>query len=393
MNATVLPTTRSAGIYEHPCSAAPAADAGHSLNRMENLAGKPARWALMVLWLMVSVLTGCGSSSSPPAPPAATPLLGAYREPVGGVIEFLPDGRYTTSGAVGGRFSVDGNRITLNTNAGKVVIGKRINADVVQFDDAKGPFKFYRVGSAAAQTAEATTPPPPAPEPEAPKLPQPDRSVPLSSYVLLENPDDIALLPAAFAETPLGDEEKLALLYREAPADAFARKDWIAQRLPAVNARLTELAKSRYIRVRASTVPAENYAHADPGYALVLLPSYGSGRVSLEPYNLDKRSFGIPCLKQLSLMLPDARGALHYGLTDLNRGCALPVPDEATARTIEAARVKTPGFLLRAEVYAFVIGPSVGSGTDVVPIRFDVSLLDPADPSNRTVLTTVPVEL
>lgn len=69
------------------------------------------------------------------------------------------------------------------------------------------------------------------------------------------------------------------------------------------------------------------------------------------------------------------------------------MPNEATARTIEAARVKTPGFLLRAEVYAFVVGPAVGSGTDVVPIRFDVSVLDPADPSHQTVLTTVPVEL
>ena len=346
-----------------------------------------------MLWFVVSLLVGCGGSSPPPEPPANTPLIGAYREAGGGVVEFLSDGRYITSGASGGRFSVDGDRVTLTPNNGKVVVAKRLGADIVQIDGDKGSFKLFRVGSAAAQSAEATTPPPPAPAPEPPKLPQPDRSVPLSSYVLLESADDIALLPAAFATSPLGDEQKLALLYREAPADAFARKDWIAQKLPAVNARIAELAKSRYIRVRASTLQAEDYRRPDPGYPLMLSPLDGSGRVSLEPYDLEKRSFGIPCLKQLSLMLPDANGALRYGMTDLNHGCVLPVPDEATARTIEAARVKTHGFALRTEIYAFVIGPSVGSGTDVVPIRFDVSLLDPADPSNRTVLATVPVEL
>lgn len=48
---------------------------------------------------------------------------------------------------------------------------------------------------------------------------------------------------------------------------------------------------------------------------------------------------------------------------------------------------------IRTRTCALAIGPAAGSGTDAVPIRFDVCVLDPADPSNRTVLTTVPAEL
>ncbi len=132
----------------------------------------------------------------------------------------------------------------------------------------------------------------------------------------------------------------------------------------------------------------------DPGYAIAWSLSYESpDRAQFQPYDLATRSFGIACLNKTQLFPTGQRPSLSFVFGEPERGCTLPIPDETMARKIEAARVKTRGFVLRAEIYAFVVGPSAGAGTEILPIRFDVTVLDPADPSHQTVLTTVPVEL
>ena len=112
----------------------------------------------------------------------------------------------------------------------------------------------------------------------------------------------------------------------------------------------------------------------------------------LGPYDLDKKGFPVPCLNHggLASFVGGANGTFPFGGPE--QGCLLPVPEEATARTLEAARVKAGAFYLRADVYAFVVGANAGA-VELVPVRLVVSVLDPADPGHRSVLGTAAVEL
>jgi len=340
---------------------------------------------------LLAALTACGSHQEPPVQSTATPLLGAYRAPDGAVVEFLADGRFRTSGATAGRFTVEGNRVVLDFNTGKARTGERLGPDVVRLDAEGMSVRFYRLGSAAAQTPEATPAPPPPPEPA---KPVPDRSVPLTQYTPLAEPDALPWLAAAFSERPLTEDEKLLLLPGgEGVADAFARKDLVDRQLPALDARLEALKKSRYVRFTATTVPSNGAAaDANGAGAIWLVNGASGGRVVLEPYDLERKGFPVPCLNRGGLASFRGGANATFPFDAPERGCLLPVADEAAARVLEAARVKFGGFYLRADVYAFVAGANDGS-VELVPVRLVVSVLDPADPGHRTVLGTASVEL
>jgi len=362
--------------------------------RMARTNTRLLRAAAAVLWaLAVLTVGGCGKAQEPNGSSAvdAAPLLGAYRAPDGAVVEFLADGRFRTSGATGGRFTVEGNRVALDFNNGKARTGERLGPDVVRLDAEGMSVKFYRLGSAAAQTPEATQAPPPPPEPS---KPAPDRSVPLSDYVPLTEPDALPWLAAAFSERPLTDDEKLMLVPgTDAVADAFARKNLVDRELPALTARLASLKKSRYVRFTATTAPSNGAAADGNGAGAVwLVGGTSGGRVVLGPYDLDKKGFPVPCLNRGSLASFRGGASALFPFEGPERGCLLPVPDEAVARALEAARVKFGGFYLRADVYAFVAGANAGS-LALVPVRLVVSVLDPADAGRRAVLGTATVEL
>lgn len=349
--------------------------------------------AAAALWaLAVFTMGGCGKAAEPAgsSAAAATPLLGAYRAPDGAVVEFLADGRFRTSGATAGRFTVEGNRVVLDFNTGKARTGERLGPDVVRLDAEGMSVRFYRLGSAAAQTPEATQTPPP-PEPS---KPAPDRSVPLTDYAPLAESDALPWLAAAFSDRPPTEDEKLLLLPGgEGVADAFARKDLLDRQLPALDARLEALKQSRYVRLTATTVPSNGAAaDANGAGAVWLVNGASGGRVVLGPYDLDKKGFPVPCLNRGGLASFRGGANATFPFDAPERGCLLPVPDGATARALEGARVKFGGFYLRADVYAFVAGANGGS-VELVPVRLVVSVLDPADPGHRSVLGTAAVEL
>lgn len=345
-----------------------------------------------LLSILLAVLTACGNDQEASSSQnAAQPLLGAYRAPDGAVVEFMADGRFRTSGATAGRFTVEGNRVALDFHNGKARTGERLGPDVVRLDAEGMSVKFYRLGSAAAQTPEATQAPPPPPEPS---KPAPDRSVPLSEYVPLTGPDALPWLAAAFAERPLTDDEKLMLLpAADSVADAFARKDLANRELPALTARLASLKKSRYVRFTATTAPSNGAAADGNGAGAVwLVGGTSGGRVALGPFDLDKKGFPVPCLNRGSLASFRGGANALFPFDGPERGCLLPVADEANARTLETARVKFGGFYLRAEIYGFVVG-STGGSVEFTPVRMQVSVLDPADAGRRAVLGTAAVEL
>lgn len=361
--------------------------------RMKRTNTRLIRAAAAVLWaLAVFTVGGCGKAQEPAGNSAvdAAPLVGAYRAPDGAVVEFLADGRFRTSGATAGRFTVDGNRVALAFNNGKARTGERLGPDVVRLDAEGVSVKFYRLGSAAAQTREATQAPPPA----EPSKPAPDRSMPLTQYTPVAESDALPWLAAAFSKRPLTEDEKFLLLPgSEGVADAFARKDLVDRQLPALDARLESLKKSRYVRLTATTVPSNGAAaDANEAGAVWLVNGASSGRVVLGPYDLDKKGFPVPCLNRGGLASFRGGANATFPFNAPERGCLLPVPDEAAARVLEAARVKFGGFYLRADVYALVAGANDGS-VELVPVHLVVSALDPADSGHRSVLGTAPVEL
>jgi hypothetical protein len=341
----------------------------------------------LLLVVMSILMIGCGQESPPPA--TEPPLLGTFRAPDGTLIQFTPDGHFAGSAGSGGRFSVDEDVIHLTLGNGQTRTGRRLGEDVIQLDGPKASLKFFRVGSTAAQTTEATTPPQRATATR-PAKPEPDPSVPLDHYVPVTTRQELALLFASQAPS-LTDEQKLALIPGPAPADAFARRDFLTEHWPAVEAKLAAF-KPAYVRFDL-TRPASATA-VDPA-ALSWTPDLRNGVVSLQPYDLSTRTFNLSqCFGSLTVMGDDS--VLLAASGPKPSLCTLPVPDEATARAIETLRVeraaRSGGFSVTAQIYAFApaLGTSFPAEARVTHVR--LSLYADRNAEQPLVTTDLPLE-
>lgn len=115
---------------------------------MKRLAG------IGMLIALVTLMGGCREA----------PLTGSYVVPEGGpIMEFTADGRLLVSGTPKGKYSVDGDRITLTFDDGQVVQARQKGPDAVDLVGADDIVPIYRVGSAAARRYEkplqASSPP------------------------------------------------------------------------------------------------------------------------------------------------------------------------------------------------------------------------------------------
>lgn len=103
-------------------------------------------------WFVAIVLAGCGKSA-PSAAANLPPLQGTYRANNNETLTFNGGGVLGTAGR--GTFTVDGNRVVLSMG-GATIPGERASADTLTFHPAGRPDAvFYRLGSSAAQSAEA----------------------------------------------------------------------------------------------------------------------------------------------------------------------------------------------------------------------------------------------
>ena len=341
----------------------------------------------LLLVVMSILMIGCGQESAPPA--TEPPLIGTFRAPDGTLIQFTPDGHFAGSAGSGGRFSVDGDAIHLTLGNGQTRSGRRLGADVVQIDGPTSSLKFFRVGSAAAQTTEAATPPPRAAAAR-PAKPEPDPSVPLDQYVPVTTRQELGMLFASQAPS-LTDDKKLALIPEPAPADAFSRRDFLAEHWPAVEAKLAAF-KPAYVRFDLTRPTAG--AAADPA-ALNWMPDLRNGVVSLQPYDLDAHAFTMgQCFGSLTAMGDD--GVLLTAPGPKPSLCTLPVPDERTARTIEPLRVeraaRSGGFSVTAQIYAFApaLGTSFPAEARITHVR--ISLFADRKTEQPLVTTDLPLE-
>jgi hypothetical protein len=331
---------------------------------------RPTLWAAVLLLLLA--LVACGkdkpNQSAADARGSELPaLLGVYRSPSGAEIEFEADGRFRSSVGSGGRFTLDGDKITLTLSTGQTRTGERLGPDVLRLDGPSSSLKFFRVGSAAAQSPEATTTPPRRTPAEPPK-PLPDPSVPLSQYVPVTSAADLRWLFAA-RQPALTDEDKLVLLGGPAPADAFARRDFIAQRWPAIESRLAAF-KTSYVRLDLSRGRQSTEAPADGAMPLLWISPLSQTGIELQPYDLDRHQFRFEetrCLGATSVSGQDMQILRLQASSGPSGLCALRVADEAQARAIEAARAQRPGgFPIGLQVYAFLQSEEAGLGQAVI---------------------------
>lgn len=262
---------------------------------------------------MVLAITGagCGTGSTPPTdlpspPPSAgslPPLQGSYRAPEGALLTITGPGTFRGPGG-SGTFTVSGVRITLIRDDGKPIDGHRPDADrLVLSVPGTAPVTMFRVGSAAAQTPEALTPPVAA----APHLPSPDPNVPLDRYTTVTDPDVLQEIGVAFSKDPLG-EKAVAALLPDPPTtdDAFARRERVQRDGAAIVERLKAHAAQRYCKLTASTVPEDlprTAADLSRAPRFVRNVSPANGAVLLETYDFERKGFPIRCLGKGSISL------------------------------------------------------------------------------------------
>lgn len=355
--------------------------------------------ALIAFVLTLAMLVAaCGRTPSAASPSASAlpPLSGAYRALTGEVDEFHPDGTFLSLG-VRGAFTVDGTSVVIRVGD-QSIPATRTSADTVAFHRPGRPDAvFYRVGSAAAQTAAAHSA-----TPTATTKPAPDRATPLDRYTAITDPETLRVIALAFSAAPVSDDQKLSLLPAgKTTSDAFARRALLAQELPGLNARIEGQRGQRYYRIAPSTVLPDR-----PGYRQT--PQILEWRVISErppgvsltgAYDFTQKGFPINCLQASRVtnmtQIDTGSNTAWPGTAVAFQGaagslCLLPVPDEAVAKTIEAFRATRPphdAFLnANATLYFFVVDADGDRIINSVLTHVDLSLLDPADHTNATVL-------
>ncbi|MCL2657880.1 MAG: hypothetical protein FWD62_10790 [Betaproteobacteria bacterium] len=193
-----------------------------------------------------------------------------------------------------------------------------------------------------------------------PTLPKPDFGIPLASYADLNGePAGMALtyIVSAKSQDALSDEEKLNRLspryYRE--TDVFKKKDLAAAELPRIEATLDEYRKHDYYALPASVSWDAN-------------KPLGLQNVSVGQYDFNTKSFPLSgyggfCWASTGGVRNQQGATLKILPSDFP--CNLPVPDEAQAKLIEAARAKN-ALSLQGTLYLYV--PRVEDGTAVAVI-------------------------
>lgn len=338
----------------------------------------------VLVCLMGVVLGGCGKSG-PAAANGLPPLQGTYRADNGETLTFnVAGGVLGTAGR--GTFTVDGDRVALSMG-GTNIPGERTSADVLTFHPpGRSDATFYRLGSAAAQTAQAA---PHRVAPTAPPKPTPDRSTPLDHYAPVADVRTMRTLQMAFDPVPANDDAKLALVPEaQGVADAFARRELATKALPAVNAELDAARTNRYYRVGVDTYHPAGSPTASGLPAQWWLGSTDGGPIALGPYDFTAKAFPMPCVATSTVYTPAGNVAFHPVGEGKASGCALPVSDDAVARRIESARASGGRFQVKAVLYFFVVEGG-GNRLNAVLTLAEMTLLDPSDRTNAGELARV----
>ena len=177
----------------------------------------------------------------------------------------------------------------------------------------------------------------------------PDASVPIEHYQPLDQAEALDRFTLAYAAPAPSDEQILSALvpgYAK-ETDAFKRKD-LATGLPAIKQQLEELRNQHYFSVPISGPSGD---------------LRGASNIStIGPYDLSKRAFPIPPFHQTCF--DDVIGA-NIRVTAVRVPCWLPVPDEAVARRIEAARAGAPQTFLEGRLY-FAVTRSAPLGSSIL---------------------------
>lgn len=349
------------------------------------MSGRLLAAVAIAVCFMGLVLGGCGKSAPAPTTAGLPPLQGPYRADNNETLTFnVGGGVLGTAGR--GTFTVDDNRVVLSMG-GTTIPGERTDSDTLVFHPAGRPTAtFYRLGSAAAQTAQAA---PRRVAPVAPTKPVPDRTTPLDRYVAVADAHTLRVLELAFDGTPPTDDAKLALVPEaQNLTDAFARRDLATKALPAVNAELEAAKANPYRRIDVDTYsPPGN--PTDPGLpAQWWLESANGGPITLGPFDFTTKAFPMPCATSTAVYTPAGTIAFHPSQTGKSGPCALPVSDDATARRIEAARATGARFHVKASLFFFVVD-SGGSQVNATLTHVELMLFDPADPHHAAELVRV----
>lgn len=219
----------------------------------------------------------------------------------------------------------------------------------------------------------------------------PDHQMDIDAYTSIIDEQTLASLALAFSTLPLTDDQKLTLLPgAQAVGDAFAKRDLLVKSLPRLDAQLDAVRAQRYYRV--DLVPPS--AHADPKAKSI---SWNGWTPLLDAYDFDKKGFPISCLSGTTLLTNRTPAQNYFETVEFRptKGvfppttahgamCLLPVPNEETAKTIEAVRTRAGGRLRvgTATLYFYVIDAIPGgwpSTIHAVLTHADLTLLNPTD--------------
>lgn len=352
--------------------------------------GRRLEGVLLGLGIAAFALSGCGeqqaaepaATASPQAAarsmPANVSLQGQYVDGLGQGLFFTPDGGVGVIGSRdNGRYVGQGQTFRVEMAGKPAAMGYVFSPDKISLsypNDPRGTLYLFREGSdlAAQARAEANH------TPIERKAPAFDRSVPLDRYVDL-SPDNTAeglyYLYAALHESPLSDDEKFRMLSpHRAEADAFKRRDLVQAEMPGLDAKLANWKSKRYLRVTVN-VPVWMSANArsDNGFPPM---SYAGGFGLIGPYNFQRKGFPASCIanERISHALSPGWSGGNVGLVmgreeTYRENCILLVPDEATARALEAKRSSGIGLTLKsATLYFYAVGDREGGGSDDVSV-------------------------
>lgn len=345
---------------------------------------------LLGLGIAAFALSGCGkqqaaepaATASPQAAarsmPANVSLQGQYVDGFGQGLSFTPDGGVGVIGSRdNGRYVGQGQTFRIEMAGKPPAMGYVFSPDKISLsypNDPRGTLYLFREGSDLAAQARAQSNHTPVER----KAPAFDRSVPLDQYVDL-SPDNTAdglyYLYAALHEPPLSDDEKFRMLSpHRAEADAFKRRDLVHAEMPGIDAKLADWKSKRYLRVTVN-VPVWMSANArsDNGFPPM---SYAGGFGLIGPYNFQRKGFPASCIanERISHALSPGWSGGNVGLVmgreeTYRENCILLVPDEATARALEAKRSSGIGLTLKsATLYFYAVGDREGGGSDDVSV-------------------------
>ncbi len=310
--------------------------------------------------------------------PANVSLQGQYVDGFGQGLFFTPDGGVGVIGSRdNGRYAGQGQTFRIEMAGKPPAMGYVFSPDKISLsypNDPRGTLYLFREGSDLAAQARAQANHTPVER----KAPAFDRSVPLDQYVDL-SPDNTAeglyFLYASLHQPPLSDDEKFRMLSpRRAEADAFKRRDLVQAEMPGIDAKLAEWKLKSYFKLTVNVpVWMSASARSDNGFPPM---SYAGGFGLIGPYDFQRKGFPASCIanERISHALSPGWSGGNVGLVmgreeTYRENCILLVPDEATARALEAKRSSGIGLTLKsATLYFYAVGDREGGGSGDVSV-------------------------